>query len=83
MKGSKMADKMGRALMKKGAAGRAMMAPAPAAAAPMGMPMGMKKGGKASKYAEGGSVYRKAADGITQRGKTKGTMIAMRKGGKC
>ena len=57
---SEMADKMGRALVKKGAAGRAM------------------KG-----YKEGGSVYRSAADGVTQRGKTKGKMVAMRMGGKC
>jgi hypothetical protein len=55
-----MADKMGRALKKKGAAGRAMM-----------------------KYAEGGSVYRKGADGITAKGKTKGKMVKMAYGGKC
>jgi hypothetical protein len=36
--------------------------------------MGMKKGG---------AVYRKAADGITKKGKTKGTQIAMKKGGAC
>ena len=57
---SEMADKMGRALKKKGAAGRAMM-----------------------KYAEGGSVYRRAADGITAKGKTKGKMVKMAYGGKC
>lgn len=35
-------------------------------------PFGMKKGG---------SVYRRAADGVTQRGKTKGTEIRMARGG--
>jgi hypothetical protein len=40
---------------------------------------GMKKGGMA-KYAKGGGVFRSSADGIAQRGKTKGKM--MRKGGK-
>jgi hypothetical protein len=39
----------------------------------------MKKGGKA--YSAGG--YTKAADGIAQRGKTKGKMIKMNYGGKC
>jgi hypothetical protein len=38
----------------------------------------MKKG--MPKFAAGGSVFRSAADGIAQRGKTKGKM--MRKGGK-
>jgi hypothetical protein len=40
----------------------------------------MKKGGMA-KMAGGGSAS-KRADGIARKGKTKGTMIAMRKGGK-
>lgn len=31
----------------------------------------------------GGSVFRKAADGVAQKGKTKATQIAMRKGGMC
>ena len=57
---AEMADKMGRALKKKGAAGRAMM-----------------------KYAEGGSVYRKVADGIAHKGKTKGKVVKMAYGGKC
>lgn len=57
---SEMADKMGRALVKKGAAGRAMMG-----------------------YKAGGSVFRRAADGVATKGKTKGKMIAMRMGGKC
>ena len=37
---------------------------------------GMKRGGKVKKYAKGGSI-----DGIAKRGKTKGTMIKMNKGG--
>lgn len=31
----------------------------------------------------GGAVFRKAADGIAKKGKTKGTQIAMKKGGMC
>lgn len=34
---------------------------------------GMRRGGMTKKYASGGSVYRRAADGVAQRGKTKGT----------
>ena len=41
--------------------------------------MGMKKGGM-KKMAAGG--YTRAADGIATKGKTKGTMIAMKMGGK-
>lgn len=41
----------------------------------------MKKGGMAKGYANGG--YVRAADGVAQKGKTKGTMIAMKKGGMC
>lgn len=33
--------------------------------------------------AGGGSVFRSAADGIAKRGKTKGTQVAMMKGGVC
>ena len=44
---------------------------------------GMKKGGKVKKYAEGGSVYRKGADGVAHKGKTKGKMVKMAMGGKC
>lgn len=40
----------------------------------------MQKKGEA-KYAKGGGVFRKAADGVAQRGKTKGKML--RKGGSC
>lgn len=35
------------------------------------------------KYAKGGKVFRSAADGVAKKGKTKGTQIAMKKGGKC
>lgn len=33
-------------------------------------------------YAKGGSVFRKAADGIAKRGKTRGTEVKMACGGK-
>ena len=42
--------------------------------------MGMKKGGM-KKMAAGGSASSRA-DGVATKGKTKGTMIAMNKGGK-
>ena len=51
-------------------------APRPAQAIPqdqMGNPTGMKKGG---------SVFRSSANGIAQRGKTKGKMVTMCGGGK-
>jgi hypothetical protein len=35
------------------------------------------------KYNEGGSVFRKAADGVATKGKTKGKMVRMNMGGKC
>jgi hypothetical protein len=35
------------------------------------------------KMAGGGSVFRKAADGVASKGKTKGTMIKMNRGGAC
>jgi hypothetical protein len=40
---------------------------------------GMKKGG----MAKSGGSYRKAADGIAHKGKTKGKMVKMAYGGKC
>ena len=40
-----------------------------------------KCGGKVAKYAKGGFV--RSADGIAKRGKTKGTMVAMKRGGSC
>lgn len=39
----------------------------------------MKKGGKVKKMSAGG--FTKSADGVATKGKTKGTMIAMKKGG--
>ena len=42
--------------------------------------MGMKRGGGVKKMAGGG--YTRAADGVAQRGKTRGTQIVMKKGGK-
>ena len=44
-------------------------------------PQRMRGGGTA--YSGGGGVYRKAADGVASKGKTKGKMVAMRMGGKC
>lgn len=38
-----------------------------------------KKGGKV----KSGGSFRKAADGVASKGKTKGKMIKMRMGGKC
>jgi hypothetical protein len=35
------------------------------------------------KMAAGGSVFRKSADGVASKGKTKGTQIKMAKGGAC
>ena len=43
---------------------------------------GMKKGGKAKKYAAGGlAAGHKSADGVASRGKTKGKEVKMRMGG--
>ena len=70
----KMKDKMGRAMPMRGdmsdRMGRAMA-------------KGMKKGGKVKSKAKGGSSYRKAADGVAHKGKTKAKMIKMAMGGKC
>ena len=41
----------------------------------------MRMGGMS--YSGGGGVYRKAADGVAHKGKTKGKMIKMRMGGSC
>ena len=59
------------------AAGAAMANPVPDMQAPMAAPnvspqMAMKKGGSTKKMASGGSASNRA-DGIAQRGKTKGT----------
>jgi hypothetical protein len=71
-KGGKAAPKFGAALVKKSAdtKGRAMV----------------KKcsGGSMKKYASGGLVAgHKSADGIAKKGKTKGKMPTMKKGGYC
>jgi len=89
-RGGEMASKMDPKMMammmakKRGAmAPRGGMAPAPAAPAPGGMGMGMKKGGSVGTTSMG--KVRTAApsrDGIATKGKTKGTMIKMSKGGK-
>ena len=44
-------------------------------------PQRMRGGGTA--YSGGGGVYRKAADGVASKGKTKGKMVKMNKGGYC
>lgn len=48
------------------------------------MQMGMKRGGATKKMASGGlAAGHKSADGIAQRGKTKGKDVVMKRGGKC
>jgi len=69
MMNSKMKNGMGRAMVKST---RSMEAP-----------MNMKKGGKVKSKAKGGSSYRKAADGVASKGKTKAKMVKMAMGGKC
>jgi len=89
--GNTMATKLDPRVMKmlaaKAAASRPGMA-APSrpdtmsAMGPMGG--GMKKGGATKKMAGGGlAAGHKSADGIASKGKTRGTNIAMKKGGKC
>lgn len=50
----------------------------------VGLTTGKAKGGKMKmkKYAKGGAVFRKVADGIASKGKTKGAQVTMAKGGK-
>jgi hypothetical protein len=72
MMNSKMKDRMGRAMSMRGDM-----------ADKMGRAMGMKKGGKVKSKAKGGSSYRKAADGVAHKGKTKAKMVKMAMGGKC
>ena len=44
----------------------------------------LKKGGCVKKMASGGlAAGHKSADGIAKKGKTKGTAVAMKRGGKC
>jgi hypothetical protein len=69
-KGGKMAPKFGAAMKKKSAdtKGRAMV----------------KKAGGGKCYASGGLIAgHKSADGIAKKGKTKGKMATMKKGGSC
>jgi hypothetical protein len=52
----------------------------------VGMHDKQQHGGKKTDLAtlkKGGSVFRKAADGVATKGKTKATMIKMNKGGAC
>jgi hypothetical protein len=69
---SKMADKAGRAMKNRTAdkMGRAMV-------------KNKKMAGGGMAYSDGGSVYRKGADGVATKGKTKGKMVRMMMGGVC
>ena len=89
-RGGDMATKMDPKMMammaaKKRGAGKGAMAPArpamPPAAPAGGMGM-MKKGGMTKMAAGGLAAGHKAADGVAKKGKTKGTMIKMKSGGK-
>ena len=89
-RGGDMATKMDPKMMammaaKKRGAGKGAMAPARPAmppAAPAGG-MGMMKKGGMTKMASGGlAAGHKAADGVAKKGKTKGMMVKMNKGGK-
>jgi hypothetical protein len=84
-RGGEMAGQMDPKMMAMMMAKKRAMAGAgaPAPAAPMGGGMGMKKGGNVKKMASGGlAAGHKSADGIASKGKTKGTNIVMKKGGK-
>ena len=85
-RGGEMATKMGKPMMKAGMsmAKDGMKRPTPMADTAMTGDMAgmMKKGGKVKKMAGGGlSAGHKSADGIAQRGKTKGKDITMKSGG--
>jgi hypothetical protein len=67
---SKMADKAGRAMKNR-------------TADKMGRAMVKKMAGGGMAYSGGGSVYRKGADGVASKGKTKGKMVKMMMGGVC
>ena len=87
-RGGDMASKMDPKMMAMMAAKkRGAMAPrggmAPAAPAPGGMGMGMKKGGSVGTTSMGKvKTAAPSRDGVAVKGKTKGTMIKMNKGGK-
>lgn len=77
MKESKAMVKKEIGFMKKAGAPKSMIRHEKAEA-------GMKKGGAAKKMASGGlTAGHKSADGIASKGKTKGTMVTMKSGGKC
>jgi hypothetical protein len=88
-RGGEMAPtKMGKPTMKPGmsTAKVGMKRPTPMADTAMAGDMAgmMKKGGKVKKMAGGGlSAGHKSADGIAQKGKTKGKDIKMKSGGYC
>jgi len=65
-----MADKGGRAMKNR-------------TADKMGRAMVKKMAGGGMAYSGGGSVYRKGADGVASKGKTKGKMVKMMRGGYC
>ena len=77
-------DQMGRAMKGPTAdmAGRAMVAPPNRMNRPAEPGMGYKKGGMMKSKGNSGP-YRKAADGIAKKGKTKGKEVKMRSGGYC
>ena len=69
-RGGDMADKAGRAMKKR-------------TPDTMGRAMVKKMAGGGMAYSSGGSVFRRVADGIASKGKTKGKMVKMRYGGEC
>ena len=83
-RGGGMATKMDPKMMAMMAAKkRGAMAPAKPAAAPATGMMGMKKGGSVGTTAMGKvKTAAPSRDGVASKGKTKGTMIKMSKGGK-
>jgi len=87
-RGGEMATKMGKPMMKPGMsmAKDGMKKPTPMADTAMGGMggMGMKKGGMPMKMKDGKKVpiFAAKGGGIESKGKTKGKMITMSKGGK-
>ena len=84
-RGGDMASSMGKPMMKKGmsTAKDGMKRPTPMADTSMGG-MGMKKGGMPMKMKDGKKVpiFAAKGGGVEAKGKTKGKMIKMNKGGK-
>ena len=85
-RGGEMATKMGKPTMKPGmsTAKDGMKKPTPMADTSMMGGMGMKKGGMPMKMKDGKKVpiFMAKGGGIESKGKTKGKMIKMTKGGK-